>query len=340
MSRLCNLVASLACLSTVAAMATLTGPADASASVVGASVARATAGPPLSVPAGKRADSLVCSPHFAAAERAPVLLIPGTTLTAATNFDWNYEPALTDRKIPWCAVTLPGNATDDIQVSAEYVVSALRTMHRRTDRDIRVVGFSQGGMISRWALKYWPGTRELVNDVVGIDPSNHGTIGAYAACASSCAPAFRQQQTGSHFLTALNTGPETWAGIDYSVVYTLTDEVVIPNLGPRASSRLRTGKGRISNISAQSICPVHVADHLSMGSTDPVAWAVVRDALTHPGPARASRIDGSVCPQDVMPGVDRATLPVNLARYLGQVFTASANSPRTRTEPRLKAYAR
>ncbi|MGH3412020.1 MAG: esterase/lipase family protein [Marmoricola sp.] len=297
-------------------------------------------GPPLDVSRAKLARSLRCFPAAGHRSRPPVLLVPGTTLTPDVNFDWNYVPALRAAGIPVCTVRLPRHAMGDIQVAAEYVVHAIRSLAARADGRIDVIGFSQGGMIDRWALKYWPDTRTMVDDTVGIDPSNHGTLDADAICAAGCAPAFWQQRTGSAFLRALNTGPETWPGISYTQVYSCDDEVVVPNLGPRASSRLTTGKGEIRNLAAQRICPVHVADHLMMGSIDPVAYAVVRDALAHPGPADPSRIDRSVCHRLLMPGVDPARLPRNEARLASEVARSIATTPPVRHEPPLRPYAR
>jgi hypothetical protein len=216
---------------------------------------------------GRRAPAVFGA--LAAPSTGPVLLVPGTTLDPETNFDWNYEPALRARHRPYCTVALPGDAMGDIQVAAEYVVSALRTMHERADRRIQVVGFSQGGMVPRWALKYWPDTRELVRSVIGLDPSNHGSLDADAVCALACAPAFWQQRPDSRFTTALNAGPETYPGISYTQIYSYSDEVVVPNLPPAASSELHTGGGDIANIAVQQVCPGHVAEHLMMGSTDP-----------------------------------------------------------------------
>ena len=116
--------------------------------------------------------------------------------------------------------------------------------------------------------------------------------------------------------------------------------MVTPNLPPAASSELHTGAGAISNIPVQQICPVHLADHLSMGTTDPVGWAVVLDAITHDGPASASRVSPTVCARDVMPGVDRTRLAANTARVTAQITTAVATSPQTTSEPPLPAYAR
>jgi hypothetical protein len=48
-----------------------------------------------------------------------VLLVPGSGSTPAQEFSWNYEPALTQAGIPWCAVTLPESANGDIQVAGE-----------------------------------------------------------------------------------------------------------------------------------------------------------------------------------------------------------------------------
>src|SRR3954451_17115780 len=110
-------------------------------------------GPPLSVPAADLAKALECPKSLAGVTRAPVLLIPGTNLEPKANFDWNYEPALHAAHIPWCAVTLPRYAMGDIQVSAEYVVAALRRMNADAGRRASVIGYSHGGLIRRRALQ-------------------------------------------------------------------------------------------------------------------------------------------------------------------------------------------
>ena len=198
----------------------------------------------------------------------------------------------------------------DIQVSAEYVVAAIRAMHERSGQRVAIVGFSQGGMIGRWALRFWPDTRDQVAEVIGIDPSNHGTLDAYPVCAAAgCAPAFWQQQTLSAFTTALNSRAETFAGIDYTSMWTPTDEVVVPNLGPAPSSALTTGGGRRANISTFDVCPGHVAEHLSMGTFDAVAtrWSSTPSSTTaRRGP---SRVDRAACLAPLHEGVDPRDLP-------------------------------
>ncbi|MEJ2885998.1 esterase/lipase family protein [Actinomycetospora aeridis] len=296
-------------------------------------------GPALRVADDDLADALDCTASVDDATRAPVLLIPGTTLTAEENFSWNYERAFAADDRPYCTVTLPNHAMSDIQVSAEYVVAAIRAMHERSGQRVAIVGFSQGGMIGRWALRFWPDTRSAVAEVIGIDPSNHGTLDAYPVCAAAgCAPAFWQQQTLSAFTTALNSRTETFAGIDYTSMWTPTDEVVVPNLGPRPSSQLTTGAGRRANISTFDVCPGHVAEHLSMGSFDAVAYALVVDALGHDGPARASRIDRSVCLQPFHEGVDPVTFPARLATYTAGIGAQVALYPHVLAEPPLAPY--
>ncbi|MHC1558578.1 esterase/lipase family protein [Actinomycetospora sp. C-140] len=296
-------------------------------------------GPALDVAQEKLDGSLDCSPDVDDAGRAPVLLVPGTTLTAEENFSWNYERAFAAAGRPYCTVTLPNHAMSDIQVSAEYVVAAIRTMNERSGQRVAVVGFSQGGMIGRWALRFWPDTRQQVGEMIGIDPSNHGTLDAYPVCAAAgCAPAFWQQQTLSAFTTALNSGTETFAGIDYTQMWTPTDEVVVPNLGPRPSSALTTGEGRRANISTFDVCPGHVADHLSMGSFDAVAYALVTDALDHDGPAKASRVDRAACLRPFHEGVDPVTFPGRLATYTAGIGAQVALYPHELAEPPLKPY--
>jgi hypothetical protein len=225
----------------------------------------------------------------------PVLLVPGTTLTPDDNFRDNYAAVFTAAGRPWCSVELPKKATGDIQVAAEYVVYAIRAMHAKAGRKISVVGVSQGGVVPRWALKYWPDTRLMVDDLVGLVPDNHGTLLLNGVCAVACPAAFWQQRQGSRFMRTLNDGAETYAGISYTQMYSATDPVVIPSIGPAPSAALTTGDGAIRNVLLQDICPLHVvADHILVGSVDPVAHALVMDALNRSGPADPNSLPRSV----------------------------------------------
>ncbi len=296
-------------------------------------------GPTLSVPAAKLAASLSCVGTLRGASHAPVLLVPGTSLNPATDYGYGWEPALRKLGWPYCAVTLPGNAMGDIQIAGEYVVNAIRTMHAAYDGRIDIVGHSQGGMVPRWALRFWPDTRAMVDDLVGLSPSNHGTLDAIPVCAASCAPAFWQQRSNAAFIAALNSAQETFPGISYTDIYTNTDEVVVPNFGPAASSSLSGGGGAIANIAIQSVCPADVTEHLGVGIYDNTAYQLALDALTHPGPADPSRVAATSCLTPLMPGIDPSTFAANYANTLASVAGTVASSPRTTSEPPLACYA-
>jgi triacylglycerol esterase/lipase EstA (alpha/beta hydrolase family) len=267
-----------------------------------------TPGPVLSVPADKLAAALQCSPGLDGATRAPVLLVQGTGATAKDNWSWTYEPALDKLGIAWCAVDLPEHATADVQLAGEYVVNAIRTMHRRAGRSIAIIGHSQGGMVPRWALRFWPDTRPMVDDVIGFAPSNHGTTLAGPTCGKACSAANWQQADTSNFMKALNSRQETFKGISYTNVYTRTDEIVQPNQNAQTgSSSLRTGDGRITNVATQEVCPTDVFEHLLVGLIDPVAYALAVDALDHDGPADPKRIPPTTCLMPLQPGVNPLT---------------------------------
>ena len=315
----------------VAALALLAGPASAATRPY-APLGRA--GPALRVPQGALRASLACTPGVSGANRNPILLVPGTTLDPGTNISWNYERAFRAMQWPYGTVKLPFHTLGDMQTAAEYLVNALRTMARTSGRRVDVLGYSQGGVIPRWAVRFWPDTRLLVGDLVALAPTNHGTLLSDAICRRSCPPAVRQQAPRARFVRALNSGRETFAGIDYTVVYTRHDEVVLPS----SSSWLHTGAGRIANVALQDVCPGDSSEHLAIGSYDAVGYALAVDAFTHPGTAGPARIDRAVCEQPFQPGVSSATFGSDYAGYLGAIRHAQQGAPAVHSEPPLRCY--
>jgi hypothetical protein len=267
-------------------------------------------GPPLQVPAALLRASLVCSPGVRGAKLEPVLLNPATAVTAAQDYGHSWEPELTSLGIPWCALTVPYSTLGDIQTSGEYIVNAIRTMHALAGRKMAILGHSQGGESMRWALRFWPDTRAMVDDVVGFAGANHGTTVLdpliRSECSLGCAPAGLQQTTYSNFIAALNSRTETFAGISYTEIYSHTDEVVEPDTSsPSAcTSCLHTGAGMITNVATQDMCPLDLDEHLLIGTIDPVAAALALDAIRHPGPADPARIPKPVCSELYAPGTD------------------------------------
>jgi hypothetical protein len=288
-----------------------------------------------------RADlraSIECTGNLRNAKREPVLLLSGTTVDPWENFSWNWMPALSAEHIPWCASTAPDLVNmEDIQDRGEYVVYAIRRMYRRAGRRIAVYGHSQGGMVGRWALRFWPGTRHKVADLVGAAPSNHGTDLAIGACTPNCAPAVFQQASGSDFILALNSRRQTFRKVSYTSVYSHYDEIVFPNLDETGRSSLH-GPGRITNVALQDICPASVSEHLAIGTFDPITWALFIDALTHRGPAKPERIDAAVCSQQFMPGIEETTFVTDYAAAGVALGTTFALYPHSDAEPPLRRY--
>jgi hypothetical protein len=305
-------------------------------------------GPPLTVPAAKLRAALRCTAGVRHAKRAPVLLNPATGVTPDQNYSWNWERALTALGIPWCAYTAPYRTLGDIQTSGQYLVYAIRTMHRMAGRRIDIMGHSQGGMSMRWALRFWPDTRPMVDDIVGFAGSNHGTtvLKPSFSCGHGCPPAVWQQAAGARFIQALNSYDETFRGISYTNIYTHTDEVVQPNSNNHGSSSLHTGGGRITNVATQDICPLDTNEHLNVGTVDPAAYALAVDALTHSGPADPGRVSRSVCLRLYQPGVNPASAnmfmqilaaqPGLLAVDIGGFNLVGA--PEVKAEPPLACY--
>jgi triacylglycerol lipase len=207
-----------------------------------------------------------------------VVLLPGTFGVTAWHF---IGPQLA--QLGYCVYTFSyGNGeTGDIATSAQQLASFVDRLLARTGASrISIVGHSEGGMMPRYYIKFLGGAAK-VEQLVGLAPSNHGTLnpllfgGALAGCVA-CA----EQQTGSSFLTRLNAGEETPAPVNYTVIETAYDQVLIPY----SSAFLNGPAARVTDIRLQDQCPNDYFGHVGI-TADPVALQWVQNALTQNGPA-------------------------------------------------------
>jgi triacylglycerol lipase len=321
----------------LAAIAALTWASAAVAVAAGSGSAPRHAGradPPITVSTRLLAGAFHCHGRLSHAAREPVLLVTGT----GTSGDETYalgKGAFDLFGHPVCEVNFPYFETADIQLSVQYLVAAIRHEHARSGRAIAIFAISQGGLLSRLALTYWPDLRADVSDVVAAAPTMHGTTLSHCSARRPCVPAGWQQMAGSHLLRAIDAyaprapGPTAW-----TTVRSASDEVVQPQTGPHAASAL-TGA---SNLLIQRICPGRTDTHIGT-AVDSATFAAFADALAHPGPARVSRLPREVCAHPYAPGLDpTTTTPALLSGANALTNSQIAKQPTLRSEPKVKRY--
>jgi hypothetical protein len=307
---------------------------------VGAAATASAADPPLRTSKRILDRALVCTTKVTPGKPQPILFATGTGSTGSEGFNLA-QPALRRLRRPLCYVEFPAFMTADIQVSAEYLVNAIRLVSRRARKPIAVYGLSQGALLPRWALTYWPSLRRKVTDVVAAAGTQHGTIALGLidlACSpyAGCAPAVWQQAAGSSLLQALNGRPDETPGrTAWTTVLSTTDEVVQPQTGPNPTSALRGA----SNIVIQDVCPGRRTTHVET-AVDTVAIAALADAITHRGGARRSRLPESLCAKPYAPGVDLQIMAIVLGGAQPLLAQRLQSVPRVLGEPPLRAYAR
>jgi triacylglycerol esterase/lipase EstA (alpha/beta hydrolase family) len=142
---------------------------------------------------------------------------------------------------------------------------------------VDLVGHSQGGMMPRYYTKFLNGAAK-VDRLIGLAPSNHGTtldglqnLAGALAGAVGC-DACVEQLAGSAFLTRLNAGGDTVAGVRYTVIESRFDEVVTP-----FTSAFLSGSA-VTNILLQDHCAADFTGHLNI-INDPNAIGWVQNAL-------------------------------------------------------------
>ena len=324
------------------------GGAAQDSALSGAALSSEAGEPPLETAPDVLAKSLHCT-AFTHPDKPPVLLVHGTFTSGFEQYDWTYIPLLVERGYDVCTITYPDRGFGDMQISAEYVVYALRRMHAESGRKVAMIGHSQGASMPRWALKWWPSARAAVSDFVLQAGPHHGTSNAPTVPVlpgvTGLPEALYQFPPTSLFTTAVNKGDETPGDIDYTNLYTQFDELVQPVTPvPTAALDWQANNPKVSNILLQDLCPGRFVDHVTIGLTDRLAFELTLDAIGNPGPANIERAGGvALCGlAAIVP--DQIVAPAAVAGLLGILQQEAANGAPAlhlaKQEPALKPYAR
>lgn len=242
-------------------------------------------------------------PALAGTTVTPIVLVTGTGATGEEIYGL-LKGAFDGYGHPVCSVDFPARMMGDVQVSAQYLVNAIRYVNSQSGRKVAVYGVSQGGLLPRWALTWWPSLRDQVDDVVAVAGTQHGTTsiptGFNCSAIIPCPAAFWQQRKGSNLLNRLNAYPdETPGSTSWTTVYSRTDELVKPATGAHPTSALKGA----TNIAIQAVCAGRKVSHIGT-AVDSVSWNALLDAIRYSGPAKASRLPKSTCRHRYATGLD------------------------------------
>src|SRR6476661_9356712 len=149
-------------------------------------------GPRLTVPQSDLDAAVKCPIDPTNAAVTPVMFVTGTGASGDEAYLIG-QGAFEAYGHPVCYVNFPDFTTADIQVSVQYLVYGLRKEFALAHRKVAVIGISQGGLLPRFALTYWPDLRRKVSDVLAAAGTQHGTtvLGPAGPCSASnpCPPA-------------------------------------------------------------------------------------------------------------------------------------------------------
>ncbi|MDH6462411.1 triacylglycerol lipase [Micromonospora sp. A200] len=237
----------------------------------------AAAAPDRTTTAGTTTASAATMSTTAAANASanPVIVVGGLIGVSIA-----YEPIAARLRADGFRVSIfqiPGLGFGDIRESARAFKTYVDQVRASTGAaKVDLVAHSEGGLVSRWYVKFLGGA-DVVGRYVSLGSPQQGTYAAnilkfigLGNCAGIVA--CQQMSIGSDLLTALNGGDDTPGAIRWATVRTWQDELVWP-IGNAALSDGAT------NVLIQSWCPLRLVGHLSL-ILDGTTYTVVRQVLT------------------------------------------------------------
>ncbi len=161
----------------------------------------------------------------------PVLLVHGINDTVA--LFRRMKPYLERGGLPVHALNLVPNNGNAGLIELARQLEAHIAAQFAADQAIDIVGFSMGGLVSRYYIQRLGGIHR-VRKFVTIGTPHRGTWTAFLRAN----PGVRDMRPGSSFLRDLNRDAEMLDGISFTSVWTPFDLMIVP----AASSRLPAGR--------------------------------------------------------------------------------------------------
>ncbi|KAJ8060454.1 hypothetical protein OCU04_010779 [Sclerotinia nivalis] len=305
---------------------------------------------PFSVDEETLRAAIYIPPGFTWGKKQPVVMLPGTGGYGYVTYASNIGKLLaaTDYADP-VYLSVPNAFTSDAQITAEYVAYALQYFSAMTSQKPAIVTWSQGSLDAQWAFKYWPSVRNIVTDHIAMSPDYHGTILAYILCPGfalgndiACPPSVLQQTYQSNFVKRLRSTDGDSAYVPTTTVYSLTDEIVQPQAGTAASGFIKDVRGvGVSNTFLQGACAGLPAGGLYTHAGvlyNPVAYALLTDALKNDGPGSFDRVSGQ-CGNIVAPGISLSDVIQAQALIGISLFNILTSAEKVTQEPSIMRYA-
>ncbi|QDS74110.1 hypothetical protein FKW77_009769 [Venturia effusa] len=278
-------------------------------------------------------------------------LVPGSGNTGYSTFAGNYIPLLQGSTIAdpvW--LNIPGQLLMDAQINAEYVAYAINYISCITNRNVSVISWSQGGLNTQWALKYWPSTRQVTSNFIAQSPDFHGTVLARILCPVfpmlPCPPAIIQQEYFSNFVATIRDDGGDSAYVPTTTIFSSTDEIVEPQSSVTGASAylLDARNVGVTNNQVQDVCggrgPAGTFYTHEGVLYNPLGYALTIDALTNGGPGQTSRIDlTTVCAQIISPGLDLIDVLTTEETVVIALLSIALYPAKQINEPAIMAYA-
>lgn len=289
----------------------------------------------------------------------PVLLVHGTVTRGDENYRWALAEHLYAAGFNACWFDYPSRGMVDQQTSGEVTAAAILRLRDATAAfpsagQVDVLGHSQGAVLPRWAVRWFPDARAAVDDMVLLAGPAHGTTvtrfygmvpGAHCSQAfGNCPESVWQFDPDSAFVEALNRGGDTFEDIDYTNLYTAFDELVRHGIGstdPRgeveAASYLgdaESATANVRNIYMQDACPARPVDHSGL-FIDHVMALLAADAFAVVGPSTRA-----IAPTDcAVPFFSGTSAPVAAEVAVESFGGGMPAWHRASQEPPLRPYA-